>query len=170
MYNNVNRYKATGTVKDKPRSGRPKSATTEEIENLSKENLPPPSQNIEGVVKKSKSIWLRAHLFEAAVLPALRYASKAWTLRKQYEHAVSVTQRALERTMLAILPRRCRRESGVPSCVIERRSGSVFVTLLNRRSGGPDTLCYIVLTSGTGRLLTRIIRDIKRTPGRPPTR
>nr|CDJ80166.1 RNA-directed DNA polymerase (reverse transcriptase) domain containing protein [Haemonchus contortus] len=36
------------------------------------------------------------------VLPALTYASETWTLRKQDEHAVSVIQRALERTMLGI--------------------------------------------------------------------
>nr|CDJ93644.1 unnamed protein product [Haemonchus contortus] len=58
--------------------------------------------NIEGVVKKTKNIRLRAHLFDTAVLPALTYASETWTLRKQDEHAVSVIQRALERTMLGI--------------------------------------------------------------------
>ncbi|XGW34640.1 hypothetical protein V3C99_018541 [Haemonchus contortus] len=59
-------------------------------------------KNIEGVVKKTKNIRLRAHLFDTAVLPALTYASETWTLRKQDEHAVSVIQRALERTMLGI--------------------------------------------------------------------
>nr|CDJ85020.1 RNA-directed DNA polymerase (reverse transcriptase) domain containing protein [Haemonchus contortus] len=59
-------------------------------------------KNIEGVVKKTKNIRLRAHLFDTAVLPALTYASETWTLRKQDEHAVSVTQRALEGTMLGI--------------------------------------------------------------------
>uniref|UniRef100_A0A0N4VRX6 Transposase n=1 Tax=Haemonchus placei TaxID=6290 RepID=A0A0N4VRX6_HAEPC len=53
-------------------------------------------------VKKSKNIGLRAHLFVTAVLPVLRYTSGTWTLRKQEEHAVSVTQRPLERTMLGI--------------------------------------------------------------------
>ncbi|XGW09202.1 hypothetical protein V3C99_011482 [Haemonchus contortus] len=52
--------------------------------------------------KKTKNIRLRAHLFDTAVLPALTYASETWTLRKQDEHAVSVAQRALERTMLGI--------------------------------------------------------------------
>nr|CDJ88863.1 Endonuclease exonuclease phosphatase and RNA-directed DNA polymerase (reverse transcriptase) domain containing protein [Haemonchus contortus] len=59
-------------------------------------------KNIEGVVKKTKNIRLRAHLFDTAVLPALTYASETWTLRKQDEHAVSVIQRALERTMPGI--------------------------------------------------------------------
>uniref|UniRef100_A0A7I4Z4A6 Reverse transcriptase domain-containing protein n=1 Tax=Haemonchus contortus TaxID=6289 RepID=A0A7I4Z4A6_HAECO len=56
-------------------------------------------KNIEGVVKKTKNIRLRAHLFDTAVLTALTYASETWTLRKQDEKAVSVIQRALERTM-----------------------------------------------------------------------
>nr|CDJ82579.1 RNA-directed DNA polymerase (reverse transcriptase) domain containing protein [Haemonchus contortus] len=59
-------------------------------------------KNIEGVVKKTKNIRLRAHLYDTAVLPALTYASETWTLQKQDEHAVSVTQRALERAMLGI--------------------------------------------------------------------
>ncbi|XGW14334.1 hypothetical protein V3C99_000563 [Haemonchus contortus] len=33
-------------------------------------------KNIEGVVKKTKNIRLRAHLFDTAVLPALTYASE----------------------------------------------------------------------------------------------
>nr|CDJ89444.1 RNA-directed DNA polymerase (reverse transcriptase) domain containing protein [Haemonchus contortus] len=59
-------------------------------------------KNVEGVVKKTKNNLLRAHFFDTAVLPALTYASETWSLRKQDEHAVSVAQRALERTMLGI--------------------------------------------------------------------
>nr|CDJ80103.1 reverse transcriptase [Haemonchus contortus] len=59
-------------------------------------------KRIEGVVKKTKNIRLHAHLFDTAVLPALKFASEGWTQRKQHKHAVSVTQRALERTMLEV--------------------------------------------------------------------
>uniref|UniRef100_A0A7I4Z6H2 Reverse transcriptase domain-containing protein n=1 Tax=Haemonchus contortus TaxID=6289 RepID=A0A7I4Z6H2_HAECO len=59
-------------------------------------------ENIEGVVKQTSNIRLRAHLFDTAVLLALTYASETWTLRKQGEHAVSVTQCAKEMTMLKI--------------------------------------------------------------------
>nr|CDJ88285.1 reverse transcriptase [Haemonchus contortus] len=112
-------------------------------------------KNIEGVVKKTKNIRLRAHLFDTAVLPALTYAPETWTLQKQDEHAVSVAQRALERTMLGIsLYTRVQKGSGVPSFVNERRSGMPLITPRNRRSGGPDTLCDIVTTVGPGRLLT----------------
>nr|CDJ88937.1 RNA-directed DNA polymerase (reverse transcriptase) domain containing protein [Haemonchus contortus] len=61
-------------------------------------------KNIKGIVKKTKNIRLRAHHFDTALLPALTYALETWILRKQDEHAVSVAQRALERTMLEISP------------------------------------------------------------------
>uniref|UniRef100_A0A7I4Y363 Reverse transcriptase domain-containing protein n=1 Tax=Haemonchus contortus TaxID=6289 RepID=A0A7I4Y363_HAECO len=44
----------------------------------------------------------RAHLLDTAVLSPWTYASETWTLRKQDERAVSVTQRALERKMVGI--------------------------------------------------------------------
>uniref|UniRef100_A0A7I4XX48 HTH_Tnp_Tc3_2 domain-containing protein n=1 Tax=Haemonchus contortus TaxID=6289 RepID=A0A7I4XX48_HAECO len=39
VYNNVNRYKATGTMEDKPRKGRPKSATTKKIVKIVREKI-----------------------------------------------------------------------------------------------------------------------------------
>uniref|UniRef100_A0A0N4WDK4 Reverse transcriptase domain-containing protein n=1 Tax=Haemonchus placei TaxID=6290 RepID=A0A0N4WDK4_HAEPC len=59
-------------------------------------------KNNQRVEKKTKNIGLRAHLFDTAVLPALMYASETLALRKQDEQVVSVTQRALERTMVEI--------------------------------------------------------------------
>ncbi|XGW33436.1 hypothetical protein V3C99_017672 [Haemonchus contortus] len=59
-------------------------------------------ENIEGVVKKTKNIRFRDLLLDTVVLPALTYASETWTLRKRDEHAVSVIQRAFEKTMLGI--------------------------------------------------------------------
>uniref|UniRef100_A0A7I4XVZ7 Endonuclease-reverse transcriptase n=1 Tax=Haemonchus contortus TaxID=6289 RepID=A0A7I4XVZ7_HAECO len=52
--------------------------------------------------KKTKNIRHCTHLFDTVVLPALTYDSETWTLRKQDERAVRVTQCALERTMLGI--------------------------------------------------------------------
>nr|CDJ92373.1 reverse transcriptase [Haemonchus contortus] len=105
-------------------------------------------KNIEGVVKKTKNIRLRAHLFDTAVLPALTYASETWTLRKQDEHAVSVTQRALEgRHSEFLYTRKCRREPGVPSFV---GAGMPLITPKNRKSGGPDAIFDIVMTIGPG--------------------
>ncbi|XGW34196.1 hypothetical protein V3C99_018207 [Haemonchus contortus] len=54
-------------------------------------------KNIEEV-KKTKDIRFRAHLSDSAFSTALTYASETWALQKQDEHAVSVTQRALEKT------------------------------------------------------------------------
>ncbi|KAK6756284.1 hypothetical protein RB195_014593 [Necator americanus] len=39
-------------------------------------------KSIEDVVKKTRNIWLRAHLFNTTVLPALTYASETWAFRK----------------------------------------------------------------------------------------
>uniref|UniRef100_A0A7I4XYX2 Reverse transcriptase domain-containing protein n=1 Tax=Haemonchus contortus TaxID=6289 RepID=A0A7I4XYX2_HAECO len=112
-------------------------------------------KNIEGVVKKTKNIRLRAHLFDTVVLPALTYASETWTLRKQDEHAVSVIQRVVERTMLGIsLYTQVQKGIRSSELVDERRSGMPLITPRDRRSGGPDTLCDIMMTVGPERLRT----------------
>ena len=72
-------------------------------------------------MKKTKNIRLRAHLFDFAVLPALTYAPKTWTLRKQEEHAVGVIQRAIERTMLGV-SRNTQVQRGIRSSDFRRRS------------------------------------------------
>uniref|UniRef100_A0A7I5E527 Transposase n=1 Tax=Haemonchus contortus TaxID=6289 RepID=A0A7I5E527_HAECO len=60
-------------------------------------------QEYQGVVKKTKNIWLRAHLFDTAVLSVLTEASETWTVRKQHnEHAVSVIQSILDEIVLGI--------------------------------------------------------------------
>nr|CDJ80616.1 RNA-directed DNA polymerase (reverse transcriptase) domain containing protein [Haemonchus contortus] len=111
-------------------------------------------RNIEEVVKRTKNIQLRVYLFDTSALRALTHASETWTLRKQDEHAVSATQRALGQCSEFPYTRKCRREFEVPSSVTERRSGKPLITPRNRRSGGPDTLCDIAMTVGPGRLLT----------------
>ncbi|KAK6764648.1 hypothetical protein RB195_024826 [Necator americanus] len=40
------------------------------------------------VVKKTRNIRLRAHLFNTTVLPALTYVSETWAFCKQEENAV----------------------------------------------------------------------------------
>nr|CDJ86668.1 endonuclease-reverse transcriptase [Haemonchus contortus] len=126
-------------------------------------------KHIEGVVKKTKNIRLRAHLFDTAVLPALTYASETWTLRKQDEHAVSVTQRALERVMLG---------NSLYTQVQKGRSE------LRHRTKIRDAVDYakkskirwaghVMLYSDdrwTRAVTDWIPRVDKRTPGSPPTR
>ncbi|VDP05404.1 unnamed protein product [Heligmosomoides polygyrus] len=53
-------------------------------------------------VKKTKNVRLRVHLFDSTVLPALTYASETCAIRKQDEHAISVAQRGIERTVLGV--------------------------------------------------------------------
>ncbi|VDO36205.1 unnamed protein product [Haemonchus placei] len=77
-------------------------------------------KNIEGVVKKTKHMRLRAHLFDAAALTALTYASETWTLRKQDEHALSLTQLAVEKTVPGI-PLYTQVQSGIHSFELRRK-------------------------------------------------
>ena len=78
-------------------------------------------KSIEDVVKKTKNIRLRAHLFNSTVLPALTYASETWTTRKQDEYAVSVIERAIERVMLGVT-RFTQVKEGIRSSTLRQRS------------------------------------------------
>ncbi|KAJ1356190.1 hypothetical protein KIN20_013858 [Parelaphostrongylus tenuis] len=59
-------------------------------------------KSIEDVVKRTKNIRLRAHLFDSTVIPALTYAAETWSLRKQDERSLAVIERAVERSMLGV--------------------------------------------------------------------
>ncbi|EYC21480.1 hypothetical protein Y032_0019g3847 [Ancylostoma ceylanicum] len=59
-------------------------------------------KSIENLVKKTKNIRLRAHLFNTTVLPALTYTSKAWAQRKQNLNAISVVERPIEKVILLV--------------------------------------------------------------------
>ncbi|XGW19123.1 hypothetical protein V3C99_003162 [Haemonchus contortus] len=77
-----------------------------------------------------------------------------WTPRKQ-EHAVSVIQRAAERTMGEnSLYTQVQKGMRSPSSVDRRRSAMPLITPKDRRSRGPDTLRDIVMAVGPGRLRT----------------
>ncbi|XGW08402.1 hypothetical protein V3C99_011044, partial [Haemonchus contortus] len=128
-------------------------------------------KNIEGVVKKTKNIRLRAHLFDTAVIPALTYASETWTLRKQDEHAVSVTQRALERTMLGI-SLYTQVQKGIRSSELRQRTkirDAVDYAKKSKIRWAGHVMRYSD-DRWTRAVTDWIPRDIKRTPGRPPTR
>ncbi|KAK6761132.1 hypothetical protein RB195_022266 [Necator americanus] len=59
-------------------------------------------KSIENVVKKTRNIRLRAHLFNTTALPAMTYTSETWVFRKGEENAVSVIECATERVMLGV--------------------------------------------------------------------
>uniref|UniRef100_A0A7I5EAY7 Reverse transcriptase domain-containing protein n=1 Tax=Haemonchus contortus TaxID=6289 RepID=A0A7I5EAY7_HAECO len=128
-------------------------------------------KNIERVVKKTKNIRLRAHLFDTAVLPALTYASETWTLRKQDEHAVSVTQRASRRTMLGF-SLYTQVQKGIRSSELRQRTkirDAVDYAKKSKIRWAGHVMRYC--DDRWIRAVTDWIpRDIKRTPGRPPTR
>uniref|UniRef100_A0A7I4Z2I0 Reverse transcriptase domain-containing protein n=1 Tax=Haemonchus contortus TaxID=6289 RepID=A0A7I4Z2I0_HAECO len=128
-------------------------------------------KNIEGVVKKTKNIRLRAHLFDTAVLPALTYASETWALRKQDEHAVSVVQRAVERTMLGI-SLYTQVQKGIRSSELRRRTKIRDAVDYAKRSkiGWAGHVMRYNDDRWTRAVTVWIPRDVKRTPGRPPTR
>ncbi|EYB80948.1 hypothetical protein Y032_0396g675 [Ancylostoma ceylanicum] len=71
--------------------------------------------------KKTKNIKLRAHLFNATVLPALTYASETWALRKQDENVVSVIERSIERVMLGVT-RLTQMRAGIQSSTLRQQS------------------------------------------------
>ncbi|KAK6763912.1 hypothetical protein RB195_024316 [Necator americanus] len=58
-------------------------------------------KSIEDVVKRTKYIRLRAHLFNTTVLPALTYASETWAFRKE-KNVISIIERGIERVMLGV--------------------------------------------------------------------
>ncbi|KAE9419534.1 hypothetical protein Angca_006598, partial [Angiostrongylus cantonensis] len=128
-------------------------------------------QSIEDVVKRTKNTRLRAHLFDSTVLPALTYASETWSLRKQDERSLSVIERSVERTMLGV-SRFAQVRDGIRSSDLRQRSKIKDAVLYAKQS-------KISLAGHVKRLYdnrwTRavsdwILRNVKHTAGRPPTR
>ncbi|VDM63618.1 unnamed protein product [Angiostrongylus costaricensis] len=78
-------------------------------------------KSIEDVVKRTKNIRFRAHLFDSTVLPALTHASETSSLRKQDEKSLSVIDRAVGRTMLGV-SRFTQVEDGIRSSDLRQRS------------------------------------------------
>ncbi|VDO94271.1 unnamed protein product [Heligmosomoides polygyrus] len=128
-------------------------------------------KSVEEVAKKTKNVRLRAHLFDSTVLPALTYASKTWAIRKQDEHAISVAQRGIERTILGVT-RLTQVREGFRSSELRRRSkirdAVAWAKLSKIRWAGH--IMRFAETRWTRAVIDWIPRDVKRTPGRPPTR
>ena len=73
-------------------------------------------KNIQEVLKKTKDIKLRAHLFNSMVPPVLNYGCEVWTMRGTEKQKLQTTQRAMERRILGI-----RLVLKIPSTTIPQR-------------------------------------------------
>ncbi len=128
-------------------------------------------KSIEDVVKKTKNVRLRAHLFNTTVLPALTYASETWTLRKQEEHTVSVIERSIERVMLGV-SRLAQARGHIRSSTLRQRSkiwdASAYAKRNKIRWAG-----HVMRFNDhrwTRAVSDWVPLDKKRAKGRPPTR
>ncbi|VDM64857.1 unnamed protein product [Angiostrongylus costaricensis] len=128
-------------------------------------------KSIGKVVRSSKNARPCAHLFDSTALPALTYASKTWSLRRQDERSFGVIERAGERTLLGV------------SLVTQVREG-IRSSDLRQRSKIKDAVLYAkqwrikwaghVIRMNDNRWTETvsdwILRNVKRTAGRPLTR
>ncbi|VDM54278.1 unnamed protein product [Angiostrongylus costaricensis] len=128
-------------------------------------------KSIEDVVKRTKNTRLRAHLFDSTVLPAITYASGTWSLRKQDERLLSVIERAVERTMLEV-SRFTQVREAIRSSDLHQRS-RVKDAVLHAKQSKVRWAGHVMRMNGnrwTRAVSGWIVRDIKPTAGRPPTR
>ncbi|EYC12038.1 hypothetical protein Y032_0048g1577 [Ancylostoma ceylanicum] len=128
-------------------------------------------KSIEDVVKKTKNIRLRAHLFNTTVLPALTYASETWALRKQDENAVSVIERSIERVMLG-MTRLTQVRAGI-RCSTLRQQSKIRDAAVYAKSSKIRWAEHVMRLND--HRWTRAVSDwtpwnVERTTGRPPTR
>ncbi|KAE9415402.1 hypothetical protein Angca_006126, partial [Angiostrongylus cantonensis] len=129
------------------------------------------SKSIDDVVKRTKNTKLRAYLFDSTVLPALKYASETWSLRKQDERSLSVIERSVERTMLGV-SRSAQVRDGIRSSDLRQRSKIKDAVLYAKQSKirWAGHVMHMNDNRWTRAVSDWIPWDVKRTAGRPPTR
>ncbi|VDP20578.1 unnamed protein product [Heligmosomoides polygyrus] len=127
-------------------------------------------KSVEEVAKKTNNVRLRAHLFDSTVLPALTYASETWAIRKQDEHAISVAQGRIERTMLEVT-RPTQVREGLRSSELRRRSKirDSVAWVKSSKIRWVDHVMRFADTRWMRAVTDWIPGDVKRTPRRPPT-
>ncbi|KAE9417440.1 hypothetical protein Angca_006003, partial [Angiostrongylus cantonensis] len=126
---------------------------------------------IEDVVKRTMNTRLRAQLLDSTVLPALTYAPKTLSLRKQDERSLSAIERAVERTMLGV-SRFTQVRDGIRSSDLRQRSEIKDVVLYAKQSKIRWVGHVMRMNDNrwTRAISDWILRHVKRTAGRPPTR
>ncbi|KAK6761883.1 hypothetical protein RB195_022829 [Necator americanus] len=128
-------------------------------------------KSIKDVVKKTRNTRLRAHLFNTTVLPALTYASETWAFRKQEQNAVNVIERAIERVILGV-SRFTQVRNGIGTSLLRQRS-KIRDDAAFAKEGKIRWAGHVMGFNDnrwTRAVSDWVIRDIKRTTRRPPTR
>ncbi|KAJ1357070.1 hypothetical protein KIN20_015098 [Parelaphostrongylus tenuis] len=128
-------------------------------------------KSIEDVVKRTKNIRLRAHLFDSTIIPALTYAAETWSLRKQDERSLAVIERAVERSMLGVsrisqMRQRIRTSD-------RRQRSKIRDAVLHARISKIRWAGHVMRFNDnrwTRAVTDWIPRDVKRSKGRPLTR
>ena len=87
-------------------------------------------KNVEDVLKKTKDVKLRAHIFNSMILPVLNYGCEVWTLRENGKQKLQTTQRAMERRTLGI-----KLIQKIPSTTIRKRTKfkDAYIDTLQRK-------------------------------------
>ncbi|KAE9415081.1 hypothetical protein Angca_003558, partial [Angiostrongylus cantonensis] len=114
-------------------------------------------KSIEDVVKRTKNTRLRAHLFDSTVFSALTYASETWL--------------QLEKTILGV-SRFILVRHGIRNSDLRQRS-KIKDAVLHAKQSKIWWAGHVMCMNDnrwTRAVSDWIPRDVKRTPGRPPTR
>ncbi|CAM4928046.1 unnamed protein product [Rotaria socialis] len=87
-------------------------------------------KNIEEIIKKTKNVTLRAHLFNSTILPVLNYGCEVWTMRESDKQKLQTTQRAIERRVLGI-----KLVQKIPNNIIRQRTKfkDAYIDALQRK-------------------------------------
>uniref|UniRef100_A0A0K0D3K7 Reverse transcriptase domain-containing protein n=1 Tax=Angiostrongylus cantonensis TaxID=6313 RepID=A0A0K0D3K7_ANGCA len=116
-------------------------------------------KSIEDVVKRTKNTRLCAHLFESTFLPVLTYASETWSLRKQDERSLSITECAVDKVMIAV-SRFIRVREGIRSSDLRERSKNKDAVMYAKQSKIRCVGQVMRMTGSLGRL--NVLQEIHR--------
>ena len=119
------------------------------------------------VLKSKLDSEVRANIFNSTILPAMLYGSETWSLTKEEELKLEVTERAMERIMLGISLK-----DHITNEEIRRRSKVQDVVELSRinKLNWAGHVSRMKDGRWTQKVMNWYPRDVKRPAGRPPRR